>query len=197
MTKEKQNERFDGGVEGLFRYHRSLHLLLCCLLTPLLAANLHLFWVPPGAGPMPFADFISSLILITAWLFSGQYFIIVMAELILYASDGSPTEKAARWRSALWDRIKIDLGFWAGVVALLSLLHALAGGLKPNFDLPLLKSFLFITFGFYPLVKIALARQTRHRAEMVDAGRLVLFHSLLHKRKCWEGRLLCCRMRWA
>ncbi|MBF2735681.1 MAG: hypothetical protein ISN26_06365 [Betaproteobacteria bacterium AqS2] len=150
--KEQKTERFEGGVEGLIRYHRTLHLLVSCLAVPLVAGlAVHTLWQSPGTDSISLALITALYAIVFAWLYSGIYTSSEMVKLIIYATDGSPAEKSDRWRSALWRKIRSDLGCYAGVAALLALLHLLAGDLEPTREeLPIAQSGLALLLFFLP-----------------------------------------------
>ncbi|MBF2735693.1 MAG: hypothetical protein ISN26_06435 [Betaproteobacteria bacterium AqS2] len=152
MAKQQpKTERFDGGVEGLLRYHRALHLLASCLLVPLAAAGVHSLWRLPGTGPLP-DGFILFCSLPSIWFASSSARSIAISNLIVYATDGGPAEKSVRWRSALWRNIGFDLACCACFAVLLGMLHALAGELEPTIDLLVAESFLVLALGLLPVM---------------------------------------------
>lgn len=98
-----QLEVFDGGVEGLFRYHRARRMLASCLLLPLLAGAMH----------AAHAGWIALLLL--AHLRFGRSSAGYLADLAVHAGGGL-SARSEKEKALLWEDIRHQL---AGVALVL------------------------------------------------------------------------------
>ena len=114
------------GVEDIQRYHRASRRLLSCLLLPL------------ATGLVLLDDWIMfAVMLYLFWMLFSQVNSRALSELAVYDPDLEPAAKAARWRSALGEKIRHELaGFAGAAVMLLCLQELIRHPTPPGQDIP-------------------------------------------------------------